>query len=119
MLMFSLFLTSTLSKRYINRKVAANATASAFADEVISSIRNAIAFNTQEKFANQYDESLAIAEKSDFQVAICFSVLLAACMTIVQLTYVRCPAVSKIFTGCRSDREIDRDLHSGKVLDSL
>jgi ATP-binding cassette subfamily B (MDR/TAP) protein 1 len=87
-LLLGLFLTSLVSKKYSVQKIAANATAAALSDEVISSIRNAIAFNTQEKWAKQYDKFLKGAEKSEFRLGITISVLLAACMTIVELTYV-------------------------------
>jgi len=76
-------------KKYNVRTLAANASAAAVSDEVISSIRNAIAFNTQEKLAKQYDMFLASAEKSKFRLGIAISLLLAICITIVEFTYVR------------------------------
>jgi hypothetical protein len=76
-------------KKYNVQTLAANTSAAAVSDEVISSIRNAIAFNTQEKLAKQYDMFLASAERSGFRLGIAISFLLATCMTIVELTYVR------------------------------
>ncbi|KAH7350675.1 ABC transporter-like protein [Rhexocercosporidium sp. MPI-PUGE-AT-0058] len=86
-LLLGLFLTSLVSKKYSTQKIAANATAAALSDEVLSSIRNAIAFNTQERLAKQYDKLLEHAAKFDFRLGVIISVLLAACMAIVELTY--------------------------------
>ncbi|KAH7409668.1 P-loop containing nucleoside triphosphate hydrolase protein [Cadophora sp. MPI-SDFR-AT-0126] len=86
-LLFSLFLTSLVSKKYSTQKIAVNATASALSDEVFSSIRNAIAFNTQARLAKHYDKLLESAAKFDFKLGVIISVLLAACMAIVELTY--------------------------------
>jgi ATP-binding cassette subfamily B (MDR/TAP) protein 1 len=69
--------------------VTANASAAAMSDEVISSIRNTVAFNTQEKLAKQYEKLLTSAEKSGFRLGIAISFLLATCIAIVELTYVR------------------------------
>ena len=87
-LLFGLFLTSLVSKKYSVQKIAVNATAAALSDEVFSSIRNAIAFNTQARLGKQYDKLLAGAAKFDFKLGVTISVLLAACMAIVELTYV-------------------------------
>ena len=87
--LLSLVLISVVAKKYNVRTLAANASAAALSDEVISSIRNSIAFNTQEKLAKQYDMFLASAEKSGFRFGIAISCLLATCMAIVELTYVR------------------------------
>ena len=82
-LLFGLFLTSLVSKKYSVQKIAVNATAAALSDEVFSSIRNAIAFNTQARLGKQYDKLLAGAAKFDFKLGVTISVLLAACMAIV------------------------------------
>ena len=87
-LLSGLFLTSLVSKKYSAQKIAANATAAALSDEVFSSIRNAIAFNTQARLGKQYDKLLASAAEFDFKLGVTISVLLAACMAIVELTYV-------------------------------
>ena len=57
------------------------------AEEAISSVRNATAFNTQEKLARQYDTFLARAEKSGRKVQIMMGSMLAMMMCIVNLLY--------------------------------
>jgi ATP-binding cassette subfamily B (MDR/TAP) protein 1 len=57
------------------------------AEEVISSVRNATAFNTQEKLARQYDTFLARAEKSGRKVQIMMGTMIAIMMCIVNLLY--------------------------------
>lgn len=58
------------------------------AEEVLSSIRNATAFNTQEKLARQYDQYLAEAEKWGKKMQILLGCMIALMMTIVYLNYV-------------------------------
>lgn len=53
-----------LSKKYLGHF----AEGGTVVEEVISSIRNAAAFNTQEKLAQRYDEYLVEAEKSGFKL---------------------------------------------------
>ncbi|KAK0110140.1 GTPase-activating protein [Cadophora gregata] len=86
-LLLGLFLTSLVSKKYSAQKIAVNATAAALSDEVFSSIRNTIAYNTQARLATQYDKLLDNASKFEFKLGVTISVLLAACMAIVELTY--------------------------------
>jgi ATP-binding cassette subfamily B (MDR/TAP) protein 1 len=57
------------------------------AEEVISSIRNTTAFNTQDKLARQYDEHLKVAEQWGYKVRSTVGLMIGAMMGIVYLTY--------------------------------
>lgn len=57
------------------------------AEEVISSIRNATAFNTQDKLARQYDTYLIEAEKWGRKLQMVLGVMIAIMMTIIYLNY--------------------------------
>lgn len=57
------------------------------AEEVLSSIRNATAFGTEEKLANQYDGHLAKAESYGLRHKSLLGVMLGCMMCIVYLTY--------------------------------
>ncbi|KAF4581891.1 ABC multidrug transporter Mdr1 [Ophiocordyceps camponoti-floridani] len=57
------------------------------ADEVISSIRNAIAFGTQDRLARQYDRHLARAEKFGFRLKVGLAFLVAGMMLVLYLGY--------------------------------
>ncbi|KXS99379.1 hypothetical protein AC578_8995 [Pseudocercospora eumusae] len=57
------------------------------AEEVISSIRNAIAFGTQEKLALEYDKHLAIAERSGYKMKAITGSMIGFLMCYVYLTY--------------------------------
>ncbi|KAI9676610.1 MAG: GTPase-activating protein [Trizodia sp. TS-e1964] len=56
-------------------------------EEVISSIRNATAFNTQDKLARQYDTHLKEAEKFGFKLKIALAFMLGGMMCVVYLNY--------------------------------
>jgi ATP-binding cassette, subfamily B (MDR/TAP), member 1 len=58
------------------------------AEEVLSSIRNATAFNTQEKLARQYDKHLQEAETWGKRTQIILGFMVATMMTIIYLNYV-------------------------------
>lgn len=57
------------------------------AEEVLSSVRNASAFNTQEKLARQYDSYLVRAERAARKVQAVMGSMLAVMMCIVNLLY--------------------------------
>ena len=57
------------------------------AEEVISSVRNATAFNTQEKLARQYDKHLGEAEKYGKKLQTILGIMIAVMMTLVYLNY--------------------------------
>lgn len=58
------------------------------AEEVMSSIRNTTAFNTQSKLAKQYDSHLAVAEKWGFKQKAVLGGMVGCMMGIIYLNYV-------------------------------
>ncbi|KAK4543161.1 hypothetical protein LTR36_005939 [Oleoguttula mirabilis] len=67
--------------------LAAYAEGGTVAEEVISSIRNAVAFGTQDKLAKEYDVHLAEAEKSGFKMKTVTGSMIGFLMCYVYLTY--------------------------------
>ncbi|OCK82170.1 ABC transporter-like protein [Lepidopterella palustris CBS 459.81] len=57
------------------------------AEEVLSSIRNATAFSTQDKLARQYDAHLTVAQKWGLKMKMVLACMLAFMMTVVYLNY--------------------------------
>ncbi|KAF2095310.1 ATP-binding cassette transporter ABC4 [Rhizodiscina lignyota] len=57
------------------------------AEEVLSSIRNATAFNTQEKLARQYDAYLNEAESYGKKLQLILGFMIATMMTLIYLNY--------------------------------
>ncbi len=57
------------------------------AEEVISSIRNATAFGTQDKLARQYDEHLATAEKFGYKLKFVLACMVGGMFMIIYLNY--------------------------------
>jgi hypothetical protein len=54
--------------KYQKKSLAAYAEGGTVAEEVLSSIRNAVAFGTQDKLATEYAKHLTEAEKSGFKM---------------------------------------------------
>ncbi|THC93332.1 hypothetical protein EYZ11_007188 [Aspergillus tanneri] len=72
-----------LSKKYLGHF----AEGGTVAEEVISSIRNAAAFNTQEKLARRYDGYLVEAEKSGFKLKSTTSSMIGFLFLYIYLNY--------------------------------
>jgi ATP-binding cassette subfamily B (MDR/TAP) protein 1 len=68
------------------------------AEEVLSSVRNATAFNTQAKLARLYDTYLVEAEKYGRKLQTCLGGMIAVMMMLVYLNYVSRNRVLKIVT---------------------
>ncbi|EME42871.1 hypothetical protein DOTSEDRAFT_131498 [Dothistroma septosporum NZE10] len=87
----AIFLTMGGLGRFIVKwnkvSLAAYAEGGTVAEEVISSIRNAIAFGTQDKLAKEYDKHLAIAERSGFRTKAITGSMIGFLMCYVYLTY--------------------------------
>ena len=66
--------------KYNKQSNDAYAEGGSLAEEVISSIRNAIAFGTQDRLAKQYDKHLAKAEFFGFKVKAAVSMMVASMM---------------------------------------
>ncbi|KAL8975530.1 MAG: hypothetical protein Q9197_000207 [Variospora fuerteventurae] len=73
--------------RFNKQSLESYALGGTVAEEVISSIRNATAFNTQEKLARQYDKHLTEAERWGLKLKVALAVMIAGMMTVVYLNY--------------------------------
>ncbi|KAH7172145.1 P-loop containing nucleoside triphosphate hydrolase protein [Fusarium sp. MPI-SDFR-AT-0072] len=82
----TLILFSTVIALLINMG-GAYAHGGSLADEVISSIRNAVAFGTQERLARQYDAHLKNAEYFGFRVKGAVACMIAGMMLVLYLNY--------------------------------
>jgi len=72
----------------LSTKVVAEYSAAAtIAEEVLSSVRTAQAFGTEEKLATEYDKSLISAQKVGYKKAVVLACMFAAVFTLVYLTY--------------------------------
>lgn len=73
--------------RYSRQNIVAYAQGGSVAEEVISSVRNAVAFGTQDRLAKQYDSHLIRAETYGFKLKGTLAVMVAGMMTILYLNY--------------------------------
>lgn len=73
--------------KYNKQSLESYALGGTVAEEVISSIRNATAFGTQDKLARQYDEHLKEAEKWGLKLKITLAIMIGAMMGIIYLNY--------------------------------
>ncbi|KAI1072254.1 hypothetical protein LB507_003198 [Fusarium sp. FIESC RH6] len=78
---------STFILKYNKQSLEAYAHGGNLADEVISSIRNAVAFGTQERLARQYDNHLKNAEYYGFRVKSAVACMIAGMMLVLYLNY--------------------------------
>ncbi|KAF5657891.1 ATP-binding protein subfamily B (MDR TAP) member 1 [Fusarium heterosporum] len=78
---------STFILKYNKQSLEAYAHGGSLADEVISSIRNAVAFGTQERLARQYDTHLKNAEHFGFRVKGAVACMIAGMMLVLYLNY--------------------------------
>ena len=78
---------STFIIRYNKQSLESYALGGSVAEEVISSIRNATAFNTQDKLARQYDAHLKEAQKWGLKLKISLAVMISAMMGIIYFNY--------------------------------
>src|SRR5271169_396620 len=77
----------TLMTKYAKLSVTAYADASTLAEEIISSVRTAQAFGTQEKLSNLYDESLVAAQKAGYKQQLTGAIMIAAMFWSVYAFY--------------------------------
>lgn len=78
---------SSFILKYNRQSLEAYAHGGSLADEVISSIRNAVAFGTQERLARQYDAHLKNAEYFGFRVKGAVACMIAGMMMVLYLNY--------------------------------
>ena len=69
------------------RAMAGYAAAATVAEEVVSSVRTAQAFGTEDKLAATYDEKLATAQVSGYRKSFTLALLMASIMSIRYLTF--------------------------------
>lgn len=78
---------SAFIMKYNKQNLEAYAHGGTLADEAISSIRNAVAFGTQERLARQYDAHLKNAESFGFRVKSALACMIAGMMLVLYLSY--------------------------------
>ena len=78
---------STFIIKYNKQSLESYALGGTVAEEVISSIRNATAFSTQDKLARQYDAHLIEAEKWGLKLKISLAIMISAMMGIIYFNY--------------------------------
>ncbi|KAK9436150.1 ABC multidrug transporter Mdr1 [Metarhizium brunneum] len=86
-LLLNIGIGSSFMLKHNKNSLEAYAQGGSLADEVVSSIRNAIAFGTQDRLAKQYDKHLAKAEYFGFRVKSSMAVMVAGMMLILFLNY--------------------------------
>jgi ATP-binding cassette, subfamily B (MDR/TAP), member 1 len=89
----------TMIAKLSAKVVAEYASAATVAEEVLSSVRTAQAFGTEEKLARQYDQSLISAQKVGYKKAAVLSCMFAAIFTLVYLAYGLAFCISSIVCG--------------------
>jgi len=78
---------STLIVKFSKKNIDAYAQGGTVADEVISSVRNAVAFGTQDRLARQYNSHLVKAEYFGFRLKTTLAFMIAGMMLILYLNY--------------------------------
>lgn len=78
---------STFIIKYNKQSLESYALGGTVAEEVISSIRNATAFSTQDKLARQYDAHLVEAEKWGLKLKVALAIMISAMMGIIYFNY--------------------------------
>lgn len=78
---------STFIVKYNKQSLESYALGGTVAEEVISSIRNATAFSTQDKLARQYDAHLVEAEKWGLKLKVVLAVMISGMMGVIYFNY--------------------------------
>lgn len=78
---------SSFIVKYNKQSLESYALGGTIAEEVISSIRNATAFSTQDKLARQYDRHLVEAEKWGLKLKTVLAIMIGGMMTVIYLNY--------------------------------
>jgi ATP-binding cassette subfamily B (MDR/TAP) protein 1 len=88
--------------KYNKKSLAAYALGGSVAEEVLSSIRNATAFNTQDKLARQYNEHLVEAAKWGSKLKMALAVMIGGMMGVVSVeNYLPTVEASPVLTCSR------------------
>lgn len=86
-IVFVMGLGSTFIIKFNKQSLESYALGGTVAEEVMSSIRNATAFSTQDKLARQYDTHLAEAEKWGLKLKAGLAIMISAMMGIIYFNY--------------------------------
>lgn len=86
-IVFVMGIGSTVIIKYNKQSLDSYALGGTVAEEVISSIRNATAFSTQDKLARQYDAHLVEAEKWGLKLKVGLAIMISAMMGIIYFNY--------------------------------
>ncbi|PHH63945.1 hypothetical protein CDD81_5164 [Ophiocordyceps australis] len=86
-LMLNVGIFSSFMVKNNKASLDAYAQGGSLADEVISSIRSAVAFGTQDRLARQYDRHLAKAEYFGFRLKTALAAMVAGMMLVLYLNY--------------------------------
>lgn len=78
---------STFIIKYNKQSLESYGLGGTVAEEVISSIRNATAFSTQDKLARQYDAHLIEAERWGLKLKVCLAIMISFMMGIIYFNY--------------------------------
>lgn len=78
---------STLFLRFYAKSLSANGVGGTVAEEVLSSVRNAVAFGTEEKLARNFDVHLAIAEVWGMKTKVSLGLTIGAIMSVNFLNF--------------------------------
>jgi ATP-binding cassette, subfamily B (MDR/TAP), member 1 len=73
--------------KYAKLAVNEYSAAATIAEEVISSVRTAQAFGTEDKLAHHYDDNLVIAEKAGYKKTLVLAVMFACIFPLIYLAY--------------------------------
>ncbi len=94
---------STFIVKYSKLNINAYAEGGSVAEEVISSVRNAVAFGTQDRLARQYDSHLIRAELFGFRVKGSIGIMVAGMMgTSIPTTSTRAFPFVSVLSGASS-----------------
>jgi ATP-binding cassette, subfamily B (MDR/TAP), member 1 len=81
-LIISMASVSRFIVKFSVQSVNAYAQGGSLADEVLSSVRNAIAFGTQDRLAKQYNEHLILAEHYGIKVKSSIAIMISSMMLV-------------------------------------
>lgn len=86
-IVFTMGSGSRFMLKFSKASLASYALGGTVAEEVLSSIRNAVAFGTQEKLARQYEAHLLEAKMWGMKMKMVLAAMMAGMMTIIYLNY--------------------------------
>lgn len=79
--------SSVFIVKYTKKTIQAHAAGGTVAEEVLSSIRNAVAFGTESRLARKYDEHLKVGEYFGFRKSCSVALLVGGIFVVIYLNY--------------------------------